>query len=49
MMTFEEFKAFIAEDTEDKKFFSDDKMYAEYLENGYFYYTTADGLLKEAY
>ena len=49
MMTFEEFKEFIAEDTEDKKFFSDDKMYAEYLENRYFYYTTADGLLKEAY
>ena len=49
MMTFEDFKKFIAEDTEDKKYFSEEKMYAEYLENGYFSYTTADGLFKEAY
>ena len=49
MMTFEEFKEFIAEDTEDKKYFSDERMYAEYLENGYFSYTTSDGLFKEAY
>ena len=49
MMTFEDFKKFIAEDKEDKKYFSDEKMYEEYLENGYFSYTTSYGLFKEAY
>lgn len=49
MMTFEEFKDFISEDTEDKKFFTEEKMYAEYLENGYFSYTTEYGLFKETY
>ena len=29
MMTFEDFKKFIAEDKEDKKYFSDEKMYEE--------------------
>ena len=38
-----------AEDKEDKKYFSDEKMYEEYLENGYFSYTTSYGLFKEAY
>ena len=49
MMTFEDFKEFISEDTEDKKFFTEEKMYEEYLENWYFSYTTEDGLFKEAY
>ena len=31
MMTFEDFKKFIADDKEDKKYFSDERMYAEYL------------------
>ena len=47
MMTFDEFKKFIADMADEG--FSAESLYAEYTENGYFAYTTADGLLKEAY
>ena len=47
-LTFEQFKEFVAED-ENLEYFSLERLYSEYLEDGYYSYTTKSGLMKEAY